>query len=51
MDKHVFEILAGSQGKELTNAELADKTGIDPNLLSKAYARFVVHLAFTNIVD
>lgn len=51
VDKHVFEILAEDQRKDLTNAELAEKTGIDPNLLSKASSQLIVHLLFTNIVD
>lgn len=34
INKNLFEILAGAQDKGLTNAALAEKTGIYPTLLS-----------------
>lgn len=34
INKHLFEILAAAQEKGLTNAALAEKTGINPTLLS-----------------
>lgn len=34
INKGLFEILASAQDKGLTNAVLAEKTGIDPTLLS-----------------
>lgn len=39
INKHLFEILAAGQGKGLSNAALAEKTSIDPALLSMSQER------------